>query len=94
MAVIKAMGGVLVFDQEHLLTTSTRAPGGGVLDVVFDARDGGTIRLALAVPGAGTPGDEGPGESASLRFKNCGHLAAGTCDDDCDEINAPAGMIH
>lgn len=94
MAVIKAMGGALVFDQDHLSTTSTRTPGGRVPDVLFDARDDGTIRLSVAPTVAGSSREDGSGEFVSLRFKDCGHLTAETCDDDCDEINTPAGAAR
>ncbi|MBU3864850.1 hypothetical protein KN815_12420 [Streptomyces sp. 4503] len=67
------------------MTTSTRAPGGGVLDVVFNAQDDGTIRLSLTSPVA-------EGEVTSLRFKDCGHPTAETCDDDCDEMSSPTGV--
>lgn len=77
------MGGALVFDQEYL--ASARALGGGVLDVVLDVQDDGAIRLSLTPPVA-------EGEVISLRFKDCGHLTAETCDDDCDEISSPTGV--
>ncbi|AVH61713.1 MULTISPECIES: hypothetical protein [Streptomyces] len=92
MAVIKSMGGALVLEAEHLLTTSTRAPGGDLLDVVFDSHADGTIRLSLAPPAAETPAEHSPGEHTPLRFKDCGHLTAETCDDDCDEINTATAM--
>lgn len=48
VAVPKSAGGEFVFAQEYLAVTSARV-GSDVLDVLFEARSDGPIRLSLVV---------------------------------------------
>ncbi|MFJ9953597.1 hypothetical protein [Kitasatospora sp. NPDC091207] len=48
MALVRAAGGELVFDGEHMLTTSTRAVDGAIRDVLYEPLPDGTVRLSLA----------------------------------------------
>ncbi|WP_331741347.1 hypothetical protein OG760_37355 (plasmid) [Streptomyces sp. NBC_00963] len=54
VALVQAEGGELTFDNGHMLTTSTRGPGGEIWDVIYEPLPNGRVRLSLAQPEAGS----------------------------------------
>ncbi|WP_406192024.1 hypothetical protein OH807_41060 [Kitasatospora sp. NBC_01560] len=48
VALSRAAGGELVFDGEHMPTTSTRAVDGAIRDVLYEPLPDGTVRLSPA----------------------------------------------